>query len=59
MVKCDYCKDRVDQGLAPACVTKCVTHCLHFGRADSLDLTRRERFAKTVASELEIIPGGR
>ena len=34
VVKCDYCMDRVDQGLKPACVTKCVTHCLHFGVAD-------------------------
>ncbi|MCS7279054.1 MAG: 4Fe-4S binding protein [Thermodesulfobacteriaceae bacterium] len=28
VVKCDYCKDRVDQGLEPACVTKCTTHAL-------------------------------
>jgi Fe-S-cluster-containing dehydrogenase component len=49
----------VDQGLPPACVTKCVTHCLHFGRADSLDLTRRQRFAKAVAFELETVVSGR
>ena len=29
-VKCDYCMDRVDQGLEPACVTKCTTHALQF-----------------------------
>jgi Fe-S-cluster-containing dehydrogenase component len=29
-VKCDYCMDRVDQGLKPACVTKCTTHALKF-----------------------------
>jgi Fe-S-cluster-containing dehydrogenase component len=28
VVKCDYCKDRIDQGLLPACVSKCTTHAL-------------------------------
>jgi Fe-S-cluster-containing dehydrogenase component len=59
VIKCDYCMDRVDQGLKPACVTKCVTHCLQFGQADRLDQTRRERFAKILALELENFTGGR
>jgi len=29
-VKCDYCMDRVDAGLKPACVTKCTTRALKF-----------------------------
>ena len=29
-IKCDYCLDRVDNGLRPACVTKCATHALKF-----------------------------
>ena len=33
VVKCDYCMDRIDQGLQPACVTVCTTHCLEFGLA--------------------------
>ena len=37
VVKCDYCMDRVDQGLEPACVAKCVTKCLHFGKAGRND----------------------
>ena len=49
VVKCDYFLDRIDQGLKPACVTKCVTHCLQFGNAEQLDTTRRERLAKAVA----------
>jgi len=28
VVKCDYCKDRINQGLLPACVSKCTTHAL-------------------------------
>lgn len=48
-VKCDYCKDRIDQGLEPACVAKCVTQCLHFGETSSKTKTARERFAREVA----------
>ena len=29
-IKCDYCMDRVDAGMKPACVTKCTTHALKF-----------------------------
>jgi len=30
VVKCDYCMDRVDAGLKPACVSKCTTYALKF-----------------------------
>ncbi len=50
VIKCNYCMDRVDQGLKPACVTKCVTHCLHFGKAEEMENIRRERFARSMAS---------
>jgi Fe-S-cluster-containing dehydrogenase component len=49
-VKCDYCKDRVDQGLKPACVTICTTHCLKFGRVEEMTQIRRQRHADSVAS---------
>jgi Fe-S-cluster-containing dehydrogenase component len=49
VVKCDYCKDRVDHGLEPACVTKCVTKCLHFGGVEQANKLRRERHARKVA----------
>lgn len=53
-VKCDYCMDRVDAGLKPACVTKCVTGCLSFGEADELPDPRRERYAQFVMAEPDI-----
>ena len=34
VVKCDFCKDRVDQGLKPVCVTVCTTGCLSFNEMD-------------------------
>lgn len=46
-VKCDYCKERIDKGLKPACVTICISHCLSFGPADRLEEIdkRRKRYA--------------
>ncbi|MEW6440231.1 MAG: 4Fe-4S dicluster domain-containing protein [bacterium] len=48
-VKCDYCMDRIDEGLRPACVTKCLTGCLEFGVAEALPDDRRRRYARLVA----------
>lgn len=48
-VKCDYCLDRVDQGLDPACVAKCVTKCLHFGKPSLKTQKIREHYAKAIA----------
>ncbi len=50
VVKCDYCMDRVDQGLKPACVTVCTTQCLHFGENDRLSQIKRERYARQIAA---------
>ncbi len=50
VVKCDYCMDRVDQGLEPACVTVCITHCLKFDKDDAIPQIRRERHAQAVAA---------
>ncbi|MBP6775568.1 MAG: 4Fe-4S dicluster domain-containing protein [Gemmatimonadaceae bacterium] len=32
--KCTFCLHRVTQGLLPACVSVCPTHCMHFGDLD-------------------------
>jgi len=29
-IKCDYCMERIDNNLKPACVSKCTTHALKF-----------------------------
>jgi Fe-S-cluster-containing dehydrogenase component len=59
VVKCDYCMDRLDQGLQPACVAKCVTHCLEFGKIADMERGRRDQIAKMVAFELETVVSAR
>ncbi len=51
--KCDYCMDRIDQGLKPACVTTCTTGCLSFDTVDEMTQSRRQRHAAKVASPEE------
>jgi Fe-S-cluster-containing dehydrogenase component len=50
VVKCDYCRDRIDAGLKPACVTVCVTHCLDFGKTEKMPLVKRQRYAMAMSS---------
>jgi len=46
VIKCDYCKDRVDRGLWPACATKCSTKALFFGTLNEWTTMQRERHAR-------------
>ncbi len=50
VVKCDYCMDRIDEGLKPACVTICTTHCLYFGTPETIPQIRRERYARGMSA---------
>jgi Fe-S-cluster-containing dehydrogenase component len=50
VVKCDYCMDRIDEGLKPACVATCLTRCLSFGQTEHMPLLKRERYARAMAA---------
>jgi Fe-S-cluster-containing dehydrogenase component len=53
VVKCDYCKDRIDAGLEPACVTKCTAHALKWVPAEKSSDLKRERYAKEIGTGRE------
>ncbi len=47
--KCDYCKDRVDQGLEPACVTGCTTAALKWVSPAESSFIKREKLATKIS----------
>jgi Fe-S-cluster-containing dehydrogenase component len=51
--KCDSCKDRIDQGLWPACALSCPTGALVFGEPTRVVQEIRQREALRVARSFE------
>lgn len=49
VIKCDYCKDRIDGGLRPACVTKCTAHALKWITPAESSQIKRESVAREMA----------
>ncbi|MFP4316309.1 MAG: 4Fe-4S dicluster domain-containing protein [Desulfovibrionales bacterium] len=45
VIKCDYCMDRVDQGLKPACVAGCTAHALSFSKPNEISNFERRKYA--------------
>lgn len=50
VIKCDYCKDRIDRGEKPACVSVCPTGCLQFDKPENIPSIRRQRAAEAMAA---------
>jgi len=44
--KCDYCADRIDQGLEPACVTRCPVDALKFVKVEEASQLKRMRWLR-------------
>lgn len=52
-IKCDFCRDRLAEGLKPACVTACCGHALTYVDANEESGRVREAYAKSVQSRQE------
>ena len=39
---CNYCADRIDEGLEPACVIVCPSKCIYFGEVDDVEKRMKE-----------------
>ncbi len=49
--KCNLCMDRIDEGLEPACVTKCTVGCLKFGSPEQAAEKKRQELAAHLLSQ--------
>lgn len=50
LAKCDMCNDRVENGLAPACVKTCPTGAMNFGERDAMLDLAGKRLAEAKAA---------
>ncbi len=46
MAKCNWCIDRIKNGLKPACATSCPTECLNFGDREDMEKLAEKRLAE-------------
>jgi Fe-S-cluster-containing dehydrogenase component len=46
MKKCDFCLDRLEKGLNPACIDVCPTRALHGGTLDELSSLAAQKSAR-------------
>ncbi|RMD52682.1 MAG: 4Fe-4S ferredoxin [Nitrospirae bacterium] len=49
VMKCDYCRHRIDEGLEPACVAGCTTKALFWITPHEASRLKREKIAKEIA----------
>lgn len=49
-LKCDRCPERLEQGLAPACVSACPTRALVFATPEELAARQRQQTARSAAA---------
>ncbi len=58
--KCNFCKDKIEQGLETACVQTCITKARFFGDLDDPDsevsLIQKHRYAFKLRPELGTDP---
>lgn len=47
-IKCDFCRDRIDAGKLPACVTACTAHALEFVTPNEASLSTRASYATKI-----------
>lgn len=50
IMKCDYCRDRIDAGQDPACVSGCTAKALKFTRPNEASDERREAYGRALLS---------
>lgn len=56
--KCDFCIERTEKGLLPACVEACPTKALRYGRVDDVLREVHERKAREFVAGLTGSPVG-